>query len=111
MSLARIVDRSTASSGPLDVENKRLGGALRLGAVSTTKQFVPRLISASMKTNPGLEVNLLNGNRQQTIAALRRHEIDFVRNPVTCNRTALLASSEAGTATGFPQLTKRAKSF
>lgn len=52
-------------------------GTLRLGAVSTAKYFVPRMISAFVKTFPGIEVNLAIGNREQTINALRHHAIDI----------------------------------
>ena len=52
-------------------------GTLRLGAVSTAKYFVPRMISAFLKSFPGVEVNLSIGNRQQTITALRHHEVDI----------------------------------
>ena len=52
-------------------------GTLRLGAVSTAKYFVPRMISAFVKTFPGIEVNLTIGNRAQTIDALRHHAIDI----------------------------------
>lgn len=52
-------------------------GSLRLGAVSTAKYFAPRMISAFLKSFPGVEVNLSIGNRQQTIEALRQYEIDI----------------------------------
>lgn len=52
-------------------------GTLRLGAVSTAKYFVPRLISAFLNSYPGVEVNLSIGNRKQTIEALRHHEVDI----------------------------------
>ena len=53
-------------------------GTLRLGAVSTAKYFVPRMISAFVKSFPGIEVNLAIGNREQTINALRHHTVDIV---------------------------------
>lgn len=53
-------------------------GTLRIGAVSTAKYFVPRMISAFLKSFPGIEVNLTIGNRQKTIDALRHHEVDIV---------------------------------
>ncbi|EJC71640.1 transcriptional regulator [Rhizobium leguminosarum bv. trifolii WSM2012] len=53
-------------------------GTLRLGAVSTAKYFVPRMIAAFLKTHPGIEVNLSIGNREKTIESLRHHQVDIV---------------------------------
>ena len=52
-------------------------GSLRLGVVSTAKYFAPRMISAFLKHHPGIDIQLSVGNRQQTIDALRRHEVDI----------------------------------
>ncbi len=52
-------------------------GSLRLGVVSTAKYFAPRMISAFLKHHPGIDIQLSVGNRQQTIGALRRHEVDI----------------------------------
>ncbi len=52
-------------------------GSLRLGVVSTAKYFAPRMISAFLKHHPGIDIQLSVGNRQQTIDALRRHDLDI----------------------------------
>ena len=51
-------------------------GSLRLGVVSTAKYFAPRLMAAFMKEHPGIDVRLLIGNRAETIASLRNHDVD-----------------------------------
>lgn len=52
-------------------------GSLRLGAVSTAKYFVPRMIAGFLETHPDIDFELKIGNRLQTIEALRHHEIDI----------------------------------
>ena len=52
-------------------------GSLRLGVVSTAKYFAPRLMAAFMKQHPNIEVVLLVGNRADTIARLKNHEVDI----------------------------------
>ncbi len=52
-------------------------GTLRLGVVSTAKYFAPRLIAAFLKERPGIKVDLLVGNRAETIAALGNHSLDI----------------------------------
>lgn len=53
-------------------------GHLRLGVVSTAKYFAPRLIAAFRKLHPGIEIDLLVGNRARTVEALRQHNVDIV---------------------------------
>jgi len=52
-------------------------GSLRLGAVSTAKYFVPRLIAGFGQEHPGISLRLTIGNRAAIIAALNDQEIDF----------------------------------
>ncbi len=52
-------------------------GTLRLGVVSTAKYFAPRLIAAFLKEYPGIKVDLIVGNRAETIEALRNHSLDM----------------------------------
>ncbi|MBA2127432.1 LysR family transcriptional regulator [Hyphomicrobium methylovorum] len=52
-------------------------GSITIGVVSTAKYFVPRLIHAFIQTVPSVEIRLLVGNREETIAALRDYEIDI----------------------------------
>jgi LysR family transcriptional regulator, low CO2-responsive transcriptional regulator len=51
-------------------------GSLRLGVVSTAKYFAPRLMASFMKEYPDIEMRLLVGNRAETIASLKNHEVD-----------------------------------
>ena len=52
-------------------------GKLRLGAVSTAKYFVPRMIAGFRRDFPDIEIDLFIGNRTETIEALKRREIDI----------------------------------
>lgn len=52
------------------------GGSVTIGVVSTAKYFAPRLIHAFIENNPNIEMRLVVGNREETIAALRNYEID-----------------------------------
>jgi len=52
-------------------------GRLRLGAVSTAKYFVPRLIAGFAEERPGINVSLTIGNRAAIIAALDEQQIDI----------------------------------
>jgi DNA-binding transcriptional LysR family regulator len=51
-------------------------GNLKVGVVSTAKYFAPRLLAAFLKHYPGVQVDLVVGNRAETIAALKRHDLD-----------------------------------
>lgn len=51
-------------------------GRLRLGAVSTAKYFVPRLMAGFAEERPGIQVSLLIGNRAAIIEALNDQQID-----------------------------------
>ena len=53
-------------------------GTLRLGAVSTAKYFVPRLMAGFLDEHPGIDLQLSIGNRAATIAALEQQEVDIV---------------------------------
>lgn len=52
-------------------------GRLRLGAVSTAKYFVARLIAGFAEERPGITVNLTIGNRAAIISALDEQQIDI----------------------------------
>ncbi|MEQ1941890.1 LysR substrate-binding domain-containing protein [Mesorhizobium sp. VNQ89] len=52
-------------------------GSLRLGVVSTAKYFAPRLMAAFMTEYPDIEMKLVVGNRAETIASIRNHEVDI----------------------------------
>lgn len=53
-------------------------GRVRLGAVSTAKYFAPSMIAAFARSNPGVEVEFLVGNRTETIDRIRHNELDLV---------------------------------
>jgi len=52
-------------------------GAVSIGVVSTAKYFAPRAIAAFRKERPRVEIRLMVGNREETLAALRNYEIDL----------------------------------
>lgn len=52
-------------------------GTLRLGVVSTAKYFAPQLMAGFMKEFPDIDMTLATGNRQETIASLKNHEVDI----------------------------------
>lgn len=52
-------------------------GSLRLGAVSTAKYFAPQLVAAFMAEVPGVDLQLLIGNRAVTIDAIENRQIDI----------------------------------
>ena len=52
-------------------------GSLKLGVVSTAKYFAPRLMASFMKEHPDIEMRLIVGNRAETIASLRGHDVDI----------------------------------
>lgn len=51
-------------------------GTLRLGVVSTAKYFAPSLMAAFMKEYPDIDMRLMVGNRADTIANLKSHDVD-----------------------------------
>ena len=51
-------------------------GSLKLGVVSTAKYFAPRLMAAFIKDHPDLAMRLTVGNRAETLARLKAHDID-----------------------------------
>jgi LysR family transcriptional regulator for metE and metH len=57
---------------------KGLGrGRVSIGVVSTTKYFAPQALAAFARANPGVELELFVGNRDETIAALESLSIDM----------------------------------
>lgn len=52
-------------------------GSLKLGVVSTAKYFAPRLMAGFMKEHPDIDMRLVVGNRAETIASLRSHDVDI----------------------------------
>jgi LysR family transcriptional regulator for metE and metH len=57
---------------------KGLGsGKVAVGVVSTAKYFAPRMLAAFAEAHPQIEVRLVVGNREDTIAALAKLELDI----------------------------------
>jgi LysR family transcriptional regulator, low CO2-responsive transcriptional regulator len=52
-------------------------GSLIVGAVSTAKYFAPRLIAGFKREFPDVDMKLIVGNRAETIASLRDHQVDI----------------------------------
>jgi DNA-binding transcriptional LysR family regulator len=52
-------------------------GSLKLGVVSTAKYFAPSLMASFMKEHPDIDMRLVVGNRAETIASLRSHDVDI----------------------------------
>jgi DNA-binding transcriptional LysR family regulator len=56
---------------------RREGGRVVVGGVSTAKYFLPRAVATFIETWPGISVRLRIGNRDDIMEALRNYEIDF----------------------------------
>ena len=54
-----------------------IGGRVTLAAVSTAKYIVPHVMARFQAEYPGVSVNLRFGNRQQTVEAIARGEVDM----------------------------------
>jgi LysR family transcriptional regulator for metE and metH len=53
------------------------GGRVSVGVVSTAKYFAPRVLAAFAESHPRIEVRLVVGNREETIAALTCLDLDL----------------------------------
>lgn len=70
---AAIADCATS----LEMMAGKTAGRISIGAVSTSKYFVPFMISGFSKLYPNVEVSLFIGNRQEIGNALRGYDLDF----------------------------------
>jgi DNA-binding transcriptional LysR family regulator len=52
------------------------GGRVAVGVVSTAKYFAPQMLAAFARTHPGIDIELLIGNREETLAAFRDGRFD-----------------------------------
>lgn len=52
-------------------------GAVSVGVIGTAKYFAPRALAAFAKTHPGIDLHLTIGNRERTIDALEKFELDL----------------------------------
>ncbi|SFV16437.1 DNA-binding transcriptional regulator, LysR family [Methylobacterium sp. 174MFSha1.1] len=53
------------------------GGRVSLGVVSTAKYFAPRIVGGFARAHPGIEIDLVVGNRGATVEALRDYRVDL----------------------------------
>ncbi|KMO38376.1 LysR family transcriptional regulator [Methylobacterium tarhaniae] len=53
------------------------GGRVSLGVVSTAKYFAPRIVGGFAQAHPGIEIDLVVGNRGATVESLRDYRVDF----------------------------------
>lgn len=51
-------------------------GRVTVGVVSTAKYFAPQMLAAFMRGHPGIDMELVIGNREDTIAAFRSGRFD-----------------------------------
>jgi LysR family transcriptional regulator for metE and metH len=70
---AAIADCATS----LEMMAGKTAGRIAIGAVSTSKYFVPFMISGFSKLYPNIEITLSIGNRQEIGTALRGYDLDF----------------------------------
>src|SRR3954451_10133671 len=70
---AAIADCETS----LEMMAGKTAGKISIGAVSTSKYFVPFMISGFSKRHPNIDVTLSIGNRQEIGEALRGYDLDF----------------------------------
>ncbi|CAH2601915.1 HTH-type transcriptional regulator CbbR [Rhodovastum atsumiense] len=75
--LGRIEAALADCMGAIDALRGMQGGRVVVGAISTAKYFVPRALAAFMRSQPGVDIRLLVGNRSDIIGALRDLEIDI----------------------------------
>lgn len=61
----------------LEMMAGKTAGRISIGAVSTSKYFVPFAISGFSKLHPNVEIALTIGNRQEISTALRGYDLDF----------------------------------
>ncbi len=51
-------------------------GRVTVGVVSTAKYFAPQMLAAFARAHPGIDIELVVGNREETIAALKSGRLD-----------------------------------
>lgn len=52
------------------------GGRVTVGVVSTAKYFAPQMLAAFARVHPGIDIELVVGNREDTIAAFKSGRLD-----------------------------------
>ena len=71
--LATLKDAEDAAARLKQVES----GRLTVGLVSTAKYFLMNMVGQFQKRHPGVDVNLLVGNREQLVRMLGHNEVDI----------------------------------
>lgn len=61
----------------IEALHKGFGGAVRIGIVSTAKYIMPKIIHDAELRHPEIDIDLVIGNRQETIEALSERQVDF----------------------------------
>ncbi|KAB2919256.1 MAG: LysR family transcriptional regulator [Hyphomicrobiaceae bacterium] len=74
---ARIEAALSECSESLRVMQGLGSGKVSVGVVSTAKYFAPRMLAAFAEAHPQIEVRLVVGNREDTIAALAQLDLDI----------------------------------
>lgn len=59
------------------------GGRVTVGVVSTAKYFAPQMLAAFARVQPGIDIQLIVGNREETIAAFKagRYDVAVMGRP------------------------------
>ena len=70
-SIARIPGACLAAPNSLD------SGLITVGVVSTAKYLAPRMLAAFTRTHPGINIERMAGNREETIAAFTAGRYDL----------------------------------
>jgi DNA-binding transcriptional LysR family regulator len=52
-------------------------GTVRVGVVSTAKYFAPQALAAMLRVHPGLDIQLVVGNRSDIVTGLRLYEVEI----------------------------------
>lgn len=52
-------------------------GTIAIGMLATAKYFLPRLLTGFLADHPGVEVKLIEGNRQALVESLQRNDLDL----------------------------------
>jgi LysR family transcriptional regulator for metE and metH len=73
----RIEAAMTACETSLEMMTGKTAGRISIGAVSTSKYFVPFMISGFSRLHPNIEVTLSIGNRQEIGQALQGYDLDI----------------------------------
>jgi LysR family transcriptional regulator, low CO2-responsive transcriptional regulator len=71
--LATLKDAEDAAARLKHVE----AGTLTIGMVSTAKYFLPRLLAEFRREHEGVEIRLVEGNREKLVQMLRANDVDI----------------------------------